>query len=258
MNILRAGFFSGAWRRLSSVPYLISHVQGWPWLAADCMGMRRRPYRLQTRGGAGCELRPGTSDWWIFLEIFVFGIYRRVEADIQKSRVIIDIGANVGFFALYASSLNPEVEIHALEPFPKNTEQLKRNLLLNDRHHIQVHPLAVSDKTGTATLYFTPGDDSGCSLNQPKGQQCSVRTVSLSDFFKQGNIARCDLLKMDCEGSELAIISAIPAGEWSKIGSLIMEYHNPAEVDALKRILQDAGFECEVLPQINTLYAYRH
>jgi len=241
MKMLRAGFIAGAWRRLASVPRLISQVQGWPGLAADCMGMRRQPYRVRTKSGVGCELRPGTSDWWIFLEIFVFGIYRRVEADIQKSRVIIDIGANVGFFALYASGLNPEVEIHALEPFPKNADQLKSNLLLNGNLHIQVHPLAVSDKSGTATLYFSPGDDSGCSLNQAKSQQCSVPTVSLSDFFKMAGIARCDLLKMDCEGSELAILSAMPTGEWPKIGNLIMEYHNPAEVDALKRILQQSG-----------------
>lgn len=221
------------------------------------MGMRRRPYRLRMKSGISCELRPGTSDWWIFLEIFVFGIYRRVESDIQRSKVIIDIGANVGFFALYASGLNPEVEIHALEPFPKNTEQLRNNLRLNGNPRIQVHSLAVSDKTGAATLYFTPGDDSGCSLNHAQGQQCSVQTIGLSDFFKMCGIARCDLLKMDCEGSELAILSAMPADAWAKVGSLIMEYHDPGELEALTRILQHSQFECEVMLPIHTLYAFR-
>lgn len=236
----------------------MSQVRGWPWLMADCMGLRRQPYRLRTKSGVRCELRPGTSDWWIFLEIFVFGIYRRAEADIEKSKVIIDIGANVGFFALYASSLNSEAEIHALEPFPPNVEQLKSNLSLGLNQRVHVHPAAMSDKTGTATLFFAPGDSSGCSLNQPKGQQCSVQTIRLSDFLRLHKITRCDLLKMDCEGSELTILSSISADELSRIGSLIMEYHNPAEVEILKGLLQNGGFSCEILPQINTIYAYRN
>lgn len=257
MKKLRATFLAGALRHLPSIPRLMLQVRGWPRLMADCMGLRRQPYRLRTKSGVRCELRPGTSDWWIFLEIFVFGIYRRAEADIQKSKIIMDIGANVGFFALYASGLNSEVEIHALEPFPQNVEQLKNNLLLNVNHHVHVHAKAMSDKTGTATLFFTPGDSSGCSLNQPKGQHCSVPTVGLSDFFRAQEISRCDLLKMDCEGSELAILSSIPAEALSKIGSLIMEYHDPAEVETLKHLLQKGGFNCEVLPQINTIYACR-
>ena len=42
-----------------------------------------------------------------------------------------------------------------------------------------------------------------------------------------------------------------------KIETIIMEYHNPAEVDTLTAILSHAGFKYEVLPQIHTLYACR-
>lgn len=257
MKKLRAGFLGGAARRLASVPRLIFHVRGWPWLLADCMGFRRQPYRLRTKSGVCCELRPGTSDWWIFLEIFIFGIYRRAEAEIRKARIIVDVGANVGFFALYATGLNTKVQIHALEPFPKNINQLKNNLRLNADHQVRVYPVAVSDKTGTAALFFVPGDDSGCSLNQPKGQQCLVQTVVFSDFMREQGIVRCDLLKMDCEGSELTVLSSLSPVEFLKIGGLIMEYHQSAEVNILQSILQKAGFLCELLPSINTIYAYR-
>jgi FkbM family methyltransferase len=60
-----------------------------------------------------------------------------------------------------------------------------------------------------ATLYFTPGDDSGCSLNESKGQSCSVNVVGVNDLFRIYSIEKCDLLKMDCEGSELAILTAL-------------------------------------------------
>jgi len=249
------GFIRGAWRHLSIIPRLIYRVRGWPRLVADCMGQRRRPYRCVISGGASCDMRPGTSDWWIFLEVFVFENYRRAEKDIRQAKIIVDIGANVGFFALYASYLNPQVAIHAFEPFPKNANQLKNNLLLNSNCRIHFHPEAVSDKTGAAALYFTPGIDSGCSLSQPKSQSCSVNVVSINDLFNLCGVEKIDLLKLDCEGSELGILSAISREQLSKIRSVIMEYHDLAEVESLQRILFDSGFKCELFPQINTLYA---
>lgn len=99
-------------------------------------------------------MRPGTSDWWIFLEIFVFGYYQRVKGDIRQAKVIVDIGANVGFFAVYAASIQRKVEIHAFEPFPKNVDQLKRNRLLNSSRRIHVYSEAVADKMGGGDVVF--------------------------------------------------------------------------------------------------------
>ncbi len=259
--MLRTGFFRGALRRMSAVPPLILHVRGWPNLLADAMGLRREPYFVRSRNGVRCELRPGRSDWWIFLEIFVFGIYRKVEDDIRRSDVIVDIGANVGFFALYAASLNSRAKIHAFEPFPKNVAQMNNNLRLNEAiaREIRLHPEAVADRAGTATLYFAAGDDSGCSLSQGgnQSQSCAVPVVHVKDLFGACGIDRCDLLKMDCEGSELPILRATPPEMLAKIGAIIMEYHDPAEVEPLTRLLSGAGFRCEVLAEIKTLYAGR-
>ena len=254
---MRAGFIKGAIRRVAAVPKLVFGVRGWTRLAADAMGRKREPYTLRTRSGCSCELRGGASDWWIFLEIFVFGIYRRVVADARQAQVVIDVGANVGLFALYAASLNSNAVVHAFEPFPNNLEQLKRNLGLNPGNKVRPHLAAVSDKSGTATLYFTPGDDSGCSLSQAKGESCTVKTVGINELFRHCEVSRCDLLKMDCEGSELPILEAASPDVLAKIGAVIMEYHKEDEVPRLCEILTSAGFKTEVLAQIHTIYAGR-
>lgn len=254
---MRAGFLSGALRRATSVPKLIWNVHGWTRLVADAMGRRRAPYTVRTRSGCGCELRGGASDWWIFLEVFVFGIYRRVEDDARRAAVIIDIGANVGLFALYAASLNRNAQIHAFEPFPANFKQMERNLALNPGHRIQAHLAAVAEATGTATLYFTPGDDSGCSLSQTKGESCTVNTVGINELFQHCGVTRCDLLKMDCEGSELPLLETARTELLAGIGAVIMEYHNPAEVPRLCEILTRSGLKPEVLAEIHTIYAGR-
>ena len=256
--MLRPGFLKGALRHLSILPRLVFTVRGWPALLADALGWRHQTYVLRSQSGANCLIRPGTSDWWIFLEIFVFQIYQRVDEDVRRAETIVDIGANVGMFAIHAATLNSKVQIHAFEPFPKNLEQLGVNLQLNQIQRVHVHAQAVSDQTGGATLYFSPGDDSGCSLNATKGQSVEVATVHVNDLFGLCDIQKCDLLKMDCEGSELGILRAANPEFLTKLGAIIMEYHNLAEVPELISILKRAGFECEILESIKTLYACRN
>ena len=246
------------WKHLAKVPRLIFGIIGWPYLLADCLGLRRRPYHLVTRGGVRCEIRPGTSDWWIFLEVFVFGIYRRVRDDLRRARRVVDIGANVGFFVIFGSSLNPEAEVHAFEPFPSNVDQMRKNLLLNGgNNRVRVHAEAISDKSGTVQLYYIPGDDSGCSLSEAREHSVPVNAVAVNDLFKTCGIADCDLLKMDCEGSELPILRAASAELLAKIHSVILEYHVESEVPELTGILSRSGFRCEELKEIRTLYATR-
>jgi FkbM family methyltransferase len=256
--MLRPKLLKGALRHLPGVPRLVILVHGWPYLLWDCIGLRRRPYALRTRSGVCCEVRPKTSDWWIFLEIFVFGIYRRAQDDIRSARIIIDVGANVGFFGLYASSINPGVKIHAFEPFPKNAEQLNKNLQLNPAGQVVLHQAAVSDQTREMELYFMPGDDSGCTLNEIKGQSCPVKAIGVNDLFATCGVTECDLLKMDCEGSELSILRAASPKMLAAIRAIIMEYHVPDEVETILGILSDAGFKCEVIISIKTIYATRH
>lgn len=243
---------------MAVVPRLMISVRGWPCLLADCAGRRRRPYQLALKDGPSCEIRPGTSDWWIFLEIFVFGIYRRAQDDIRQSKIIIDVGANVGFFCLYASSINSGVKIHAFEPFPKNAEQLNKNLRLNPDSQVALHQAAVSDQTRVMELYFTPGDDSGCTFNEIRSQSCPVKAISVNELFAACGIAKCDLLKMDCEGSELSILQVASPAVLMTIQTIIMEYHVPAEVETILGILSGAGFKCEVIASIKTIYATRN
>lgn len=257
MDFMRKGWLKGALRHVVIIPRLIVSVRGWPCLLQDGLGRRRQSYRLAVRGGPTCEIRSGSSDWWIFLEIFVFGIYRRAQEDIRRAGVIIDIGANVGFFGLYASSINPEVKIHAFEPFPKNADQIGKNLGLNPGSQVKLHQAAVTDLTGMMELYFTPGDDSGCTLNEVRGQSCSVKTVGINEVFATCGVTKCGLLKMDCEGSELAILRAATPTVLMAIRAMIMEYHVLAEVEAILGILAGAGFQCEVIPEIKTIYATR-
>src|ERR1041385_3761622 len=70
--------------------------------------------------------RIGSSDWEVFIQIFVNQEYRCVE-DIHDPELIIDCGANVGYASLYFLTKFPRAHIIAIEPDRANFDMLLRN-----------------------------------------------------------------------------------------------------------------------------------
>lgn len=71
---------------------------------------------------------------------------------------------------------------------------------------------------------------------------CEVTTVS--DIIEQSGVERVDLLKVDVEGAELAVLLGIEADDWQKIQALIVEVHDhDGRVERIRGMLESAGFE---------------
>src|SRR5256885_1994105 len=69
-----------------------------------------------------------------------------------KSKVIVDIGANTGIYALTAQCVNPSATVVAVEPVQRVFDKLKRNCELNHFPIICING-AASDVTGDAVIY---------------------------------------------------------------------------------------------------------
>ena len=88
--------------------------------------------------------------------LYLYGIHEpestRVYSEIiPKDAIVVDIGANIGYFALIEARRAQKV--YAIEPEPNNIELLRKNIALNSYEDvIEVHQFAVSDKTGKAKL----------------------------------------------------------------------------------------------------------
>jgi FkbM family methyltransferase len=141
-----------------------------------------------------------------------FGIYEQplvclLRQRLQAGGVFYDVGANVGYFTLLASSLvGSGGEVHAFEPVPNNAARIKRNLGRNNIANVFLNELAVAEGSGTLTLYL-PGVtfNSGWASLIPSSkspQQISVPTISLDEYvFDQGHRFP-DVVKIDIEGAE--------------------------------------------------------
>lgn len=191
----------------------------------------------------------------MFVDIFVKNNYY-FNTDATEP-VIIDGGANIGMAALYFKYLYPSAKIIAFEPFAETYEVLQKNIDLNKLAGITAVNAALAESAEQEVPFYyldKSPSSTGHSLNknlcQTKAeyhhklvQQRFVRTVLLSDYINE----ETDAVKLDVEGSELAIIKELKSsGKLGKIKEMVFEYHYNAEfasndLDEMLNIFKTSG-----------------
>lgn len=173
----------------------------------------------------------------------------------RESRIIFDIGANVGLYSLLAGWANPHSRICAFEPTPDVVAILQDNIELNAMQNIAVEPVAVgnSDRMGFLRLCAgSDGSNEGMNyLARDRGAESDVPVdvVCLDSYCQSHNIEQIDLIKMDIEGGEYdALLGARHLLQKQAIGCIFLEMAEWAaersghSTDAIEKLLADAGY----------------
>jgi len=127
---------------------------------------------------------------------------------LQPGFVFIDVGANVGVYALKAAQ---EVRhaglVIAVEPFLETACQLSANVRANGYSNVRVRNVCMGRMTQHAKLYLNKGKPNSFGL-LPVGnaESVSVLSVSLDDLSRWESLERLDYLKIDAEGAEADIL----------------------------------------------------
>jgi FkbM family methyltransferase len=169
-----------------------------------------------------------------FKEIFMEECYTRRAFRLPDCPTVIDIGANAGFFTLFAASRFPGATIIAFEPIAINFSQLERNRNLNKDARIFCRQMAVYGHAGEVLLGFDPDDSFTTAASVISGEDhqkgtTKVTSVTLSDIFETYQLTRCDFLKMDCEGSEYDILYNCPVKYLHRVVQMAIEVHKGTE-----------------------------
>jgi FkbM family methyltransferase len=160
-----------------------------------------------------------------FLYNHAFSVYKRVYAVFKKRQdafeiellkkqikpgdVVLDIGANIGFYASILSELaGQKGEVHCFEPDPKNFARLKeacggmKNIFLNNK--------AVGSETGILTFYTSDELNVDHRTYKPESYESKfeVPAVSMDDYLAGKKV---DFIKMDIQGFEIAAIKGMNA-----------------------------------------------
>src|SRR4051794_21989368 len=159
--------------------------------------------------GTGLEvmLEHGTPDVLTFDEVFYQRIYDApAEVDTALDALgrplrILDIGANIGLFGIWALGRWPHAEIDAYEPEPRNAALHRATIAHNDRAASwRLHEAAAGNVAGT--LRFAAGRYAMGGPAEPGDPRAiDVPVVDVLDAM-----AGADLIKIDAEGGEWAIL----------------------------------------------------
>jgi FkbM family methyltransferase len=152
----------------------------------------------------------------------------------RGSRLIFDVGANIGYFSLLsARRMPPGSTVVAFEPFPPNYEVLLKNVALNDlRETIRCEKVALASASGPVRLYYS---DEGSNCGTPSmldgtgagGASIPARSVAL-DSYREEHFpgADVDLVKIDVEGGEFEVLLGMEAGlEDGRYRRVVLELH---------------------------------
>jgi len=146
---------------------------------------------------------------------------------------VLDLGAHIGSFAILAARLRSDVTIHAYEPSSENLRLLRQNLALNGvQHRVVTCRAAVSDADGLVRLRVDgPTDAFVVTASTPRvdgdgdGSLEEVPARTLGSILREVGTGRLDLLKMDVEGSEYAVLESSPDAI-TKCDFVVMEWHD--------------------------------
>ena len=159
----------------------------------------------------------GPDDQHVSRQLREQGIWEPFETQllmqhVQPGAMFLDVGANIGYFSvIVAACLGDDGQVFAVEPEPANAALLRENVLRNGLHErITVAELALSDVEQPAQLHISENNFGDHQLfAQEAGRTAiSVSCVRGADWLR-GQTERLDLVKIDVQGAECAVVAGL-------------------------------------------------
>lgn len=209
----------------------------------------------------GFTMMVSSKDVGIGRELLMFRIHEPVmtnllRAFVQQGDVVLDIGANIGYYTLLLSRwVGREGLVLAVEPHPDNFHLLEWNLQLNNVTNVKTKQVAVSDTVGTAVLFVGEGSNwhSLLPTERVTDKTIPVATVTIDALADEIGFP-ITLLRMDIEGMEAAALRGAEKVLIRDRPKLALELHLPylgmEAVRTMTEWLMELGYgRCLIVPR---------
>jgi FkbM family methyltransferase len=154
----------------------------------------------------------GSSNHGCWLGSYEYEKQKAFCKELRNGAVVYDLGANVGFYSLLASTLvGNEGLVCSFEPSPRNLAFLRKHIELNQLSNCRVFDAAVSSSDGTANFSFGPNYAEGRLIHGGSRDTVPVKTAKLDTLVFSHEIPPPDLLKCDIEGGEYEALKGAEA-----------------------------------------------
>lgn len=219
-------------------------------------GRTQRRVQVRLKEGLTLELDQLTC-FMILKELARDRIYAGTGADFppRAGETVFDVGAQQGVFTtLSAREVGASGKVVAFEPEPGNFALLEKNIALNSVAQARALALALSDKPGTATLHRSAFNTGGHSLETGTcADGIAVRVSTLDLVVAENKLPKPDFLKIDVEGSALAILRGGLKTLRASKPRVALELDRLGDAAAAKALLAPLGYRVET--RGNNLFA---
>jgi amino acid adenylation domain-containing protein/FkbM family methyltransferase len=200
---------------------------------------------------------------YLYTDIYEYRTYDQRELHYSDARVIVDAGANIGLFSLYALRRAPHSRLIAIEPAPLLWTALRENLSSYGERVLPLN-LALSNRNGTAEFTYYPAIPGMSSLHPDAAQERQLLATILRNLADSGRpeirslfsqepryleerlgsetfpcrvrrfsslraelgLEVIDILKIDVQKAELEVLQGIDEDDWGRIRQLVIEVHD--------------------------------
>jgi FkbM family methyltransferase len=200
----------------------------------------RRTYEWN---GAPVHYRAGTTDPHLIYNILLkqgtkseYALPPQVRLDPAAVGTVLDIGANIGIASRYFARCFPGAVVHAFEPDPGNCELLRANAAAEPR--IRVHAFALGAEDGELELFDSDdqanrGGYSGYAMGINPGRSKKVPLKHAGRALAALGVTRADLIKIDTEGAECEILTALEPALLKSARVIMGELHGRRDFELL-------------------------
>jgi FkbM family methyltransferase len=164
----------------------------------------------------GYDILVMPNDLGISLELSVYGIHEPITTEVisrklKKGMVCVDIGANIGYYALLESkNVGPDGKVIAIEPSPIAFYYLEKNLKFRHQSKYETYNFACSDHDTTSCFLINEKSNISKIVKEADevldGTKKIFVTTKKLDSILLKNESKIDFLRMDIEGNELNVI----------------------------------------------------
>jgi FkbM family methyltransferase len=160
---------------------------------------------------------------------------------VTPGSVCLDIGANIGLFAMYAVSQN-SATVLAFEANPETFNVMRYNIEQNGLNsRILPYNLAVTGSTGEQVAFPRNPSPYNKITTVPSDDTVKVDTINLDSILHLVPKQHVDLLQMDIEGAEYEVFTSVIGDSLQGVDEIRMEYH-AGPLDVLQNRLANAGY----------------
>lgn len=170
----------------------------------------------------------------------------------KKDKVIVDVGANEGFYTLKIKQNNSSAKIISVEANPSTFQILKKNIKGNRLNDVVLINKALTSKIGKVIFEIVPevsaigaldiGIQKRPWLKKEKIKKIIVNGITLEKLCKDNKITNIDILKLDIEGAEMDVLKSSKY-LLQNIKKIVVEYHTPKLKQEIKKFLRINKFK---------------